>query len=99
MKKQVYIENLPAILKKYEQWVLWKLEKRGGKHTKIPYQINGKKAKSNDPDTWSGFDNIVAKYQEGSYSGKSIPNAQLSENLLDTEFKEKNNLCLSEFNN
>ncbi len=64
MKKEINIENIPAVLKNYEQWVLWKLEKRDKKLTKIPYQPNGKKAKSNDRSTWNTFENVLVKYKE-----------------------------------
>lgn len=36
-----------------KQWVCWRLEKRNGKLTKVPYNpLNGRKAESNDPQTW-----------------------------------------------
>lgn len=51
-------------MKQRKQWVLWKLIKRGGKETKIPYQCNGNVAKSNDPNTWNTFDMAVNTYNE-----------------------------------
>ena len=42
------IENL----KLQRRWVLWRLEKRDGKDTKVPYQLNGARAASDRPETW-----------------------------------------------
>jgi len=67
--KQINIDNIPAVLKNLDQWVLWKLEERDDKPTKIPYRPNGKKARSNDRETWSSFEKVVTKYKEGRYAG------------------------------
>src|SRR5207245_2862549 len=44
-------------------WIVWKLEKRDGKDTKVPYdaKANGKAhyAKSNDAATWTEFPRAV----------------------------------------
>ena len=56
-------EAIPAELKALRQWVAWRYETRGDKRTKAP--INAKSngrlthAKSNDPDTWSLFDEAL----------------------------------------
>jgi len=47
-------------LKLQKRWVLWRLEKRDGKDTKVPYQINGAKAASNRPETWATYAEISA---------------------------------------
>jgi len=54
-----------AIMKASPQWHLWRNENG----SKVPYQINGRdKAKSNDPSTWSSWDdantafNALAEY-------------------------------------
>jgi putative DNA primase/helicase len=41
------------------QWVLWRYETRNGKPTKVPYQANGKRAKSDDSRTWSAIDEVA----------------------------------------
>lgn len=51
---------VPTELKQLCQWVLWREEIRDDKPTKIPYQINGQKAKSNDATTWTDF--MTAKH-------------------------------------
>jgi hypothetical protein len=42
-------------LKLQKRWVLWRLEKRDGKDTKVPYRSNGAHASSNNPSTWTTF--------------------------------------------
>lgn len=61
--------NIPVELRKLKQWVLWKLEYKNGKPTKIPYAISGKKADTTNSDTWESFDNVVQAYKSGGYSG------------------------------
>jgi putative DNA primase/helicase len=53
--------NIPEEFRNQDNWVGWKYEQRGnGRATKVPYQPNGHKAKSNDPSTWSTFEEVVA---------------------------------------
>lgn len=68
--------NIPDELKGFPNWVLWKLEKRDGeaKDTKVPYQLNGKKAMPNNSRTWSSWGEVWAKCPE--YSGVGIMFAQ-----------------------
>jgi putative DNA primase/helicase len=47
-------------LKLQKRWVLWRLEKRDGKDTKVPYQINGAKAASNRSETWATYAEVSA---------------------------------------
>lgn len=61
--------NIPKELKEYANWVLWKLESRKGRKTKVPYQVNGKTASSTNPDTWTSFDNVLQEHNKGQYSG------------------------------
>ena len=63
----VYKNNIPQVLKDLNQWVLWNYEGRGGKRTKIPYQPNGKRAKSNDSSTWVSYKEAEAV--SGMYDG------------------------------
>lgn len=64
--------SIPSGLKAKRQWVLWKRGIRNGKITKIPFQVNGLYAKSNDPATWAGFDEVLAAYRGGDYNGIGI---------------------------
>lgn len=48
------IDQIPAELKKYTNWVAWKIEVRNGKETKVPIDAkSGKNASSIDPRTWT----------------------------------------------
>lgn len=47
-------------LKAQRRWVLWRLEKRDGKETKVPYQSNGYKADSTDPRTWQTYAEVAS---------------------------------------
>lgn len=46
--------DVPPQLRSRSQWVTWKYI--GDDRRKVPYQINGLPAKSNDPETWTTFD-------------------------------------------
>jgi putative DNA primase/helicase len=56
--------KLPDGLSAHAQWVLWRYEERTGKLTKVPYQVNGKKAKTDDPRTWNRFDAVMKAWRE-----------------------------------
>lgn len=51
--------NIPEPLKQLNQFVVFKTEERDGKKIKVPYQINGERAKSNDPSTWTSYEEAV----------------------------------------
>jgi putative DNA primase/helicase len=59
---------IPQELKKFNQWVLWKLENRNGKTTKVPYTLAGQRAQTNNPKTWASFDNVASTSAKG-YAG------------------------------
>lgn len=59
---------LPNQLKQGRRFVLWRLE--NGR--KIPYQVNGQKAKPNDPTTWSTFEECKSIGKEQDYNGIGI---------------------------
>lgn len=50
----------PADLTELDQWVLWRFHTRDGNRTKVPYQINGRLAKSDSPTTWATFEEVTA---------------------------------------
>lgn len=62
-------DNIPKVMKDLDHWVLWKQEVIAGKLSKIPYQTNDRKAMSNNPDTWTSFDNVVQCFYEKPYDG------------------------------
>lgn len=47
--------NVPQEVADRRQWMLWTLEYG----TKVPYQCNGSRAKSNDPKTWATLDEVT----------------------------------------
>lgn len=55
------LNSIPAELKARRQWVL--------SRRKIPTQPSGVPAKSNDPTTWTTFDEVVAAYSRGGFDG------------------------------
>ena len=63
------LDKVPAELKTYRNWVLWKTVVRDGLPTKLPFQANGAPAKSNDPKTWTSFETACEAFSRGEYSG------------------------------
>ena len=64
------LENIPEELTRRTQWVVWKLEERDGKPTKMPYIAGGVgKASSTDMMTWRTFEEAVQALESGRYSG------------------------------
>ena len=58
-------ERIPKELKEEALFCLWKYEERDGKKTKVPYKIDGKKARPNLITDFSSFDSVsklVDKY-------------------------------------
>jgi putative DNA primase/helicase len=63
-------EGIPEELKARPQWVNWRLEKRNGDYTKVPYSSStGAMASSTDLLTWSTFNEVLAAYQTRHYDG------------------------------
>jgi putative DNA primase/helicase len=61
---------IPAALQARDQWVLWKLDHRSGKPTKVPYYatvtddgLQLKKASTTNPATWSTFEKIQDDFE------------------------------------
>src|SRR4030095_10835597 len=52
----VQSENIPPEIKSAIQWCTWKYVSKDDKWTKVPLQVDGAGAKSNDPETWTDFD-------------------------------------------
>lgn len=64
------IDCIPAELRTRKQWVLWKLEERDGKQTKVPYQANGRRAESDNPATWTSLEKALTALPK--FSGLGI---------------------------
>ncbi len=57
-------ENFPPEIKATNQWAMWRKELRDGKLAKVPYQPDGRKARSNDPGTWCSFNVAITAFQD-----------------------------------
>src|SRR5215217_2815765 len=57
-------------IKDVRQWLVWRLEERDGKPTKVPYSpLTGKKASTTDPEAWASYSEAVEAYREHGYGG------------------------------
>ena len=62
MHKTLAFNKIPEVLRKRDQWVLWKTIVRSGKPTKVPFRVDGNPASSSDPETWASFEHVQGKY-------------------------------------
>jgi putative DNA primase/helicase len=62
---------IPAELKSYPSWVVWRYEERDGRLTKIPYVPGGenRRASTTDLRTWRTFIEAVEAHQNGGFDG------------------------------
>jgi len=96
------------MLSKQKIWVNWKYQDTpDGRKTKVPYQINGRKASSTDPNTWStqdetlkakGFDGIGIVLEPtvgiiGIDFDHCVSNGQLTNKYIQQFIKEANTYC------
>lgn len=69
-REESSFEAIPEELRQRPQWVTWKLERRDGKPTKVPYIAGGVgRASSTDLMTWSTFEDAVQALKTGRYTG------------------------------
>ena len=62
--------NIPDALKQSTSFCVWKLEKRSGRPTKVPYNPKtGAMAKTNDPSTFADFKTAMKAYAIGGWDG------------------------------
>ena len=67
---RVNFVNIPSELKENASFCLWKLEKRNGKPTKIPYDpATHNMAKTNDPSSFGTFADVMKAYAMGGWDG------------------------------
>ena len=63
-------ENIPSELKALDRWICWSWSRRGTKWDKPPLRADGRGfAKSDDPATWSSFEDALEKHQTGKFDG------------------------------
>ncbi len=68
-KPNLFSENIPEELKEHNQWVVYRMEERNGKRTKVPYQSEGRRASSTDPGTWCSFTQAFNTYKTKEFDG------------------------------
>ena len=67
---KVNFVNIPQELKTNASFCVWKMEKRQGKPTKVPYNPKtGAMARTNDPATFSDFGTAMKTYALGGWDG------------------------------
>lgn len=70
MSAKVNFVNIPQELKNNASFCVWKLEKRKGKPTKVPYNPRtGQMAKTNDAATFGDFSTAMKAYAMGGWDG------------------------------
>lgn len=70
MSTSVNFVNIPQELKQSASFCVWKLEKRQGRPTKVPYNPkNGQLARTNDPSTFADFATAMKAYAMGGWDG------------------------------
>lgn len=70
MSTKVNFVNIPQELKNNASFCVWKLEKRQGKPTKIPYNPRtGQLARTNDASTFADFGTAMKSYAMGGWDG------------------------------
>lgn len=62
--------NIPDALKRNASFCVWKMEKRSGRPTKVPYNPKTRNmAKTNDPSTFADFNTAMKAYAIGGWDG------------------------------
>ncbi len=69
MKTPINFNEIPSELRLLPQWILWRKEEKSARYTKIPYQVDGNEARSNDRSTWSTFATAAKFYTESNADG------------------------------
>lgn len=70
MSVKVNFVNIPDALKRNASFCVWKLEKRSGRPTKVPYNPKtGAMAKTNDPSSFADFNTAMKAYAIGGWDG------------------------------
>jgi putative DNA primase/helicase len=65
----VNVAGIHEALQRERRWVMWKYILRDGRWTKVPFQVSGLPAKSDDPSTWTTFAHVCIAYQTGRFDG------------------------------
>lgn len=64
------LENIPKELRQRHQWIAWKLQRRNGEETKVPYTPGTSiLASSTDSETWRSFAEATGDVEAGRANG------------------------------
>jgi hypothetical protein len=67
------VDHIPSELKRCPQWVVWQVEPRNGRPTKVPYYPYGGmppiRARSDDPKMWGRFEEAQQALKSNQYNG------------------------------
>jgi len=68
---RLFPETIPTEIKNSKCWSMWKKELNAkGEMGKVPYQLTGWRAESDNPDTWCAFDAALIAFQDvGGFDG------------------------------
>ena len=74
MPNGLTVDQIPPEIAASARCVLWNLELRSGKETKVPYRPYrpAQKAAVDDPDTWGTFAEAVAAWEDGQADGVGV---------------------------
>src|SRR4051794_22603925 len=62
--------RFPAECRALPNWLVWRIQTRKGKRTKVPYNATtGSLAKSTDPDTWTTYQAAQRAVSQERYDG------------------------------
>src|SRR3990167_5292434 len=56
---KVQVAPIPESIKALKRWAFWRYSQDKGKWSKPPFMQNGSHASSNDPGTWTTFENAI----------------------------------------
>lgn len=63
-------DNIPDGLRDHDTWIVWRLERRDGDETKVPYNpTSGDHASTTDPTSWTGFDTAREAVEHRDFDG------------------------------
>lgn len=68
---RVKFDEIPAEFKQHPRWVLWRQTWKADRKqwAKVPYQVSGKLAASDNSETWATYEAAVSAFNAGDYDG------------------------------
>ena len=71
---QIDFAVVPEELRTVKQWVMWRFDwnLKSASWAKVPYQTNGQRAASDNPETWNTFDSVMVTFEQSRSSFDGI---------------------------